>query len=217
MELLENQIGALIKNKKIVKNPINPRVIRGKPQTIRPIDDTASFACVGRLHPQSKGQDILLRALASDVWKARDWTLSLYGHGPQKIVLQQLVDALELQGKVLFMGHAADVSEIWARHDILLLPSRYEGMPLALIEAMVCGRPSVSTDVGDVRELVHEGVTGCLASAATTELYASALERMWNLRQKWPEMSVKSYEYIENWLGNDPAQELADLILAYTH
>lgn len=214
LELLENQIGTLIKNHTIVKNPLNPCVAGAQPNFRERPGQTVSFANVARLHPESKGQDILLRVLAGNAWRSRDWSLCFYGSGPQQHVLQQLVEALELKERIYFKGHLSDVNAIWAQHDMLLLPSRYEGMPLALIEAMSCGRPSVATDVGDVGVLVKEGVTGCLAEAPTIQLYSAALERMWTLRPQWTEISVNARRHVESWLDGDPVNQFRDLVLS---
>ena len=56
---------------------------------------------------------------------------------------------------------------IWAEHHALVLPSRFEGMPLVVVEAMLCGRPCIVTDVGGNAELIRDGINGFLAKAPT--------------------------------------------------
>src|SRR5207245_589821 len=65
-------------------------------------------------------------------------------------------------------------------------PSYAEGTPLALVEAMLCARPAVVTDVGGNAEWVEEGATGFLAAAPTARSIGDALERAWGARERWP-------------------------------
>ena len=75
-----------------------------------------------------------------------------------------------------FAGFVAP-EDIWAKEQILVLPSRQEGLPIALVEAMMAGRPAVVTDVGGNREVIDEGITGFIAEAPTVCAVSAALER----------------------------------------
>ena len=89
---------------------------------------------------------------------------------------------------VEFAGHQNNIEEIWRKHHALVLPSRFEGMPLVVVEAMLCGRPCIATDVGGNRELVRDGINGFLAKAPTVELLDEAMNRAWDNRgrlRKW--------------------------------
>jgi glycosyltransferase involved in cell wall biosynthesis len=102
--------------------------------------------CVGRLCRQ-KGQDVLLRAWASVAERVPGARLVLVGDGP---------DAASLRARapesVLFAGPVADAAPWYQAADLVVLPSRWEGMALAPLEAMACGRPVVVTDVDGARE-----------------------------------------------------------------
>ena len=82
-------------------------------------------ACVGRLDPNTKGQDILLEALASPIWRNCRWHLSLYGEGPKRNSLERLTVRLGLSNCVTFAGHAANIEEVWSTNHVLVLPSRH--------------------------------------------------------------------------------------------
>ena len=82
-----------------------------------------------------------------------------------------------------FAGFVEDIEQLWTRHHALVLPSRFEGMPLSLVEAMLCGRPSIVTDVAGHRELVRDNVNGFLAKAPTVELLNEAMNRAWENRR----------------------------------
>ena len=103
---------------------------------------------VGRLHEQ-KGFDMLLEAWNNvqrdNVQCTKDWTLRIVGEGEQRKKLEQQIKDLQLSNVVL-AGRVENVVEEYAAASLFVLSSRYEGLPLALIEAMWCGLPCVSFD-----------------------------------------------------------------------
>ncbi|QEV19282.1 glycosyltransferase [Streptomyces alboniger] len=102
--------------------------------------------CVGRLCRQ-KGQDVLLRAWASVTARVPGARLVLVGDGPDAARLREGADA-----SVTFAGAAGDAADWYRAADVVVLPSRWEGMALAPLEAMACARPVVVTDVDGARE-----------------------------------------------------------------
>lgn len=99
---------------------------------------------VGRLHEQ-KGFDLLLRAWQTIETAHPDWTLRIVGEGPRRGELEQQIDRLSLQ-RVTLAGRTENVAREYAAAKLFVLSSRYEGLPLALIEAMWCGLPCVAFD-----------------------------------------------------------------------
>ena len=91
------------------------------------------------------------------------WHLELVGDGPNLEAMKSHALALELADRVSFMGALDNVPERLARSDVLLLVSRWEGLPLTILEAMRAGLPVIASDVGGVKEAVSEGETGFLA------------------------------------------------------
>jgi glycosyltransferase involved in cell wall biosynthesis len=112
-----------------------------------------AVACVGRLTAQ-KGLTWLLDA--APAWLARlpDCDLLLVGQGPQEQQLRRQCAALGIADRVHFAGWRADVPEILAASAALVLPSRWEGMPNAVLEAMAAGLPVVAADAEGVSELL---------------------------------------------------------------
>src|SRR5207302_353678 len=99
-----------------------------------------------------------------------------FGAGHNGEALRGLATRLALK-KVDFPGFVSDVESIWKTHHALVLPSRTEGLPLALIEAMMCGRFGIVTNAGGSAEVVEEGRTGFIANAATADGFDHAMER----------------------------------------
>lgn len=126
--------------------------------------------CVGRLCRQ-KGQDVLLRAWDAVQRQVPDARLVLVGDGPDRDRLRAAAPA-----SVLFAGAVADASPWYQAADVVVLPSRWEGMALAPLEAMACGRPVVVTDVDGARESLPRSFTGpCLVPPEDARALAGAV------------------------------------------
>jgi glycosyltransferase involved in cell wall biosynthesis len=108
----------------------------------------------------------------------------------------------------------SDVAGIWDRNHLLLLPSRFEGLPLALVEAMWCGRPAVVTDAGGNAELCVDGETGFVAAAPMVGLYEQALARAWERRDTWKDMGKAARERVARVLPEDPIGDFCQQLLA---
>jgi glycosyltransferase involved in cell wall biosynthesis len=211
-ELFERQIGCELSNTEIVRNPYNVRIDAAPNWPPFNANSTLRFACVGRLDPPSKGQDILLEAFASNVWKKRDWALTFYGTGPAGDILGRLARRFELSDRVKFAGFVDDVEEIWTENHLLVMPSRYEGLPLAIVEAMICGRTVVATAVAGNSEIIEDGVTGFLADAPTVSSVGNALERMWSRRFELEKFGAAAALSIRQQVPSDPAKIFAEKI-----
>ncbi|CAL9459423.1 glycosyltransferase [Streptomyces sp. enrichment culture] len=130
---------------------------------------TPLVVCVGRLCRQ-KGQDVLLAAWESVLARVPGARLVLVGDGPDRARL-----AARAPASVLFTGAVADAAAWYRAADLVVLPSRWEGMALAPLEAMACGRPVVVTDVDGAREgLPPALVPHCLVPAEDPAALAEA-------------------------------------------
>jgi glycosyltransferase involved in cell wall biosynthesis len=212
--LLEKQIGCELPNAEIVRNPFNVNINAAPP---RPHSDDRSelrFACVARLHPPSKGQDVLLEAVADPVWQDREWRLTFYGEGSARNGIERMVQRLGLRDRVRLAGFVTPVEAIWAENHVLVMPSRYEGLPLAMVEAMMCARPVVATDVAGHSEIIDEGITGFLADAPTVPSVRKALETLWARRLDLEAMGKAASRSIRQQVPSDPASIFAGKIRA---
>jgi glycosyltransferase involved in cell wall biosynthesis len=203
--LFERQIGCELPNAEIVWNPFNVDINVSPAWLPLRSDGELYLACVARLHPPSKGQDILLGALADPLWADRCWRLTFYGEGPMRDGIEQLVRYYGLQDRVTFAGYVASVERIWEKNHVLVMPSRYEGLPLAIVEAMLCGRPVVVTNIAGHSEVVEDGVSGFLADAPTVASMAGALERLWLRRADLRQMGSAAAISIRKQVPADPA------------
>jgi glycosyltransferase involved in cell wall biosynthesis len=127
------------------------------------------IGAAGRFHPQ-KGFDTLLHALA----ELPGVRLRLVGDGPERERLIRLSKSLELEDRVEFEEWVEEPAAALGGIDLFCLPSRFEGLPLALLEAMRAGIPVVGTDVGSVSDAIDHGVTGLLVPPDDPSALAAA-------------------------------------------
>jgi glycosyltransferase involved in cell wall biosynthesis len=209
--MAEKQLACELPNAEVVRNPFNVDFDASPPWPPLGQQGELRFACVGRLEPVGKGQDILFEALAGPAWAARNWRLHLYGGGENRGGLERWAQRLGLADRIVFEGHTVDIEKIWSLNHVLVMPSRIEGLPLALIEAMLCGRPVVATDVAGA-EVIEEGVTGFLAEAPTVGCVGNALDRFWARREDASEIGATAAKRIRQMLPPNPARIFADKI-----
>jgi glycosyltransferase involved in cell wall biosynthesis len=114
---------------------------------------------------------------------------------------------------VSFGGFVRDVASIWSDHHGLILPSRCEGLPLVLVEAMLSGRVPIVTNVGGSGEIVDDGVTGFLAGAPTEDSLDEAMERAWERRAEWPAIGAAAATKIRALVPPNPAELMAAMLL----
>ena len=199
--LTEEQLGFQLPRAAVVRNPF---FVSWEPRTDWPDDRTElRLACVGRLHPKEKGQDLLLRVLARRRWRDRPLSVKFYGDGLQRASLERMASNLNLTN-VSFAGFVRDVLAIWSVHHGLILPSRCEGLPIVLVEAMLSGRVPVVTNVGGNAEVVDDGITGYLAAAPTEDALDEAMERAWSERHRWREVGAAAAERIRTVIPREP-------------
>lgn len=201
LDLLRLQVGETLQNAEVVWNPCN--VSRDRTPAWPDESGGWRLACVARIDLAAKGQDLLLQTLAWPEWRARPVKLNCFGAGPDEMTLRRMAAMLNLSS-VRFCGHVTNIRAIWEENHLLVLPSRYEGLPLALVESMWCGRPAVVTDVGGNAELCIDNETGFVARAATVSCFNDALQRAWDRREEWLRMGQAARARVEDQMPIDP-------------
>jgi glycosyltransferase involved in cell wall biosynthesis len=131
---------------------------------------------VGRLSVQ-KDLPTLIDALSHVVRQTPNVELHIVGDGPERARLQRMVSERHLSDRVTFRGwvNKDRIAECYQNADAFVLPSRYEGMPNVVLEAMACGLPIVATDIAGCEELVQENVNGYLVPVGDSDALAARL------------------------------------------
>lgn len=166
----------------VVPNGVDPerwRAARALERAELDVGPDAELVLVVGLLNSAKGQDLALRALAAGPLAARPGAvLLLAGHGDDRAALEALAVELGVADRVRFLGWRDDVPALMATADVVLLPSRWEGMPYVVLEAMAAGKPVVATRVDGARDLVEEGRTGLVVDVGDVDAIAGAVARV---------------------------------------
>lgn len=145
------------------------------------IDDAFTLAITRNLEP-IYGLDVAIRALAIAREKAPALRLIIAGSGPQKPALETLVASLGLEDVVEFCGRLSreEIVDLYHRADAALNPTHVDNMPNSVLEALACGLPVVSTDVGGVPFIVRDEQTALLVPPDDPQAMAAAIVRMYH-------------------------------------
>jgi glycosyltransferase involved in cell wall biosynthesis len=136
---------------------LQPQVVTNAPRVYATNQHAHTVICVGAMEVLSKAQDILIEACALCTRRGMDLHLILIGDGKMRKSLEVLAGEVGMAVRVTFAGQLANESQITRaldNADLFALPSRTEGLPRAMIEAMARGLPCIGSDVGGIPELI---------------------------------------------------------------
>lgn len=139
--------------------------------------DAPVVTMIARMHPM-KGNATMVRIMRRVVDACPGAVLVFAGDGPDRAACEALVADLGLVDHTRFLGHRHDVPELLAAADLVVVPSRAEGLGLAAIEALAAGRPVVAFDVGGLKEVVSDGVDGYCVPPGDEAAFAAAVTRL---------------------------------------
>jgi glycosyltransferase involved in cell wall biosynthesis len=127
---------------------------------------------------EHKGLKYLLESASLLLASRKDIIFMLVGEGTLKAELKKLCVDLKIEKNVIFTGERRDIPEILFSIDIFVLPSLREGLGLAILEAMACGKPVIATNVGGISEIVKNRVNGILVSPRDPEVLHTAMKEL---------------------------------------
>jgi GalNAc-alpha-(1->4)-GalNAc-alpha-(1->3)-diNAcBac-PP-undecaprenol alpha-1,4-N-acetyl-D-galactosaminyltransferase len=139
---------------------------------------TPSLIAIGRLHPQ-KGFDLLFKAFHKIHAKHPDWQITILGEGSIRPELEQLRSQLNLTDRIHLPGLVTNVPEYLNQADLFVMPSRFEGFPMALCEAMAYGLPVLAADcLSGPRDIIENDVNGVLVKTEDIDALAAGLDKL---------------------------------------
>lgn len=178
------------------------------------------LVCVASRLNEQREHETLLRALPSVLARRPDVSVVVLGDGPRRELLEGLARELALGERVRFLGTRFDAVEVMAASDIFSQPTLYEGMPVAVLEAMALGLPVVASAVEGVTELVEDERSGLLVPPRDVPALEQALQRLIEdedlraglgargreiVRERYgPDTWIQSFERIYRELGASP-------------
>jgi glycosyltransferase involved in cell wall biosynthesis len=208
LRLTEEQFGKKLPNGQVIFNPVK---LSGNIVPYPKSKVPYKMACLGRLFLLDKGQDVLLRIMSEQKWRDRPVMISFVGKGTDEAALKDMAALLDIKN-VEFKGQINDIENMWKDYHALVLPSRSEGLPLSMVEAMSAGRPVIISNAGGNTELVEEGVTGFIGYP-NEESFGEAMERAWQARDQWEEIGKTAATFITANVPKYPEKDFAYLVL----
>lgn len=158
----------------VLPNPVSNELL----ETNREKSDVCKIVTLGRLSEQ-KNHQLLIEAVSLASQKYPEITLDIYGDGPLKSKLQEMIDKNNMAGRIHLCGITDDVKSVLLTHGLFIMTSNYEGMPNALIEAMATGMPCISTDCPTgPAELIQNMNNGILVPINDVKQCTEAIEYM---------------------------------------
>jgi len=160
--------------------PIVPRQHLGREAKLAEFGLASSgptIGFIGRLWPQKRVHDLIW---AVDVLRISGWKshLLIAGDGPRRAALERFTRNLDLESHVHFLGHQKDIDGLLDAIDVVVVPSRFEGMPNTVLEAMRAGKPVIATRIPGMDEVVLDGITGILVEPKQPFALARAISRL---------------------------------------
>ena len=114
------------------------------------------FLAIGRLTPKHKGFDLLIKAFDKFAQTNQDWYLDIVGEGPERDKLQNMIDNRYLGRRIKIHPFTNDIQMYYSQASVYVLSSRWEGMPLVLVEAMAHGLPIITSDLPICKEVLGD-------------------------------------------------------------
>ena len=158
---------------------------------------TKTIIAVGRLSNE-KGHDLLMKAFAAIATRCPEWSVTIWGEGKLRTELETLRNHLGLQGRVFLPGRTKRIYEKMKRADLFVMPSRYEGFPNALCEAMACGLPVISFDCPNgPRNIIRNNTDGILVAPEDIGALSETMEKLINKPKIRARLALHAPEIVE--------------------
>jgi len=207
MEVLDKNSGIKISNGDVLLNPLSFPV-PSSPSSFPPLQNgNYRFIMLAALELWRKAQDNLVKALSSEKWKQRNWTLHLYGDGKDRQKLQEVIQENGISDKIFLEGHTNDVKTALENAHLLFQITHIDAMPLVVVEAMAMARAVVVSKIGDMPRWVNEGENGWISSDASVEQIDITLEKAWQKKEQWKQIGENAFSVFQKKYPA-PAEEL---------
>lgn len=197
MEVLDKNSGIKIPNGDVLLNPLSfpvPSTAASYP----PLQNgNYRFIMLAALELWRKAQDNLVKALSSEKWKGRNWTLHLYGDGKDRQKLNELIHANGMSDKIFLEGHTGDVRSALEHAHLLFQITHIDAMPLVVVEAMAMARAAVVSKIGDMPRWVNEEENGWISKDASVEQIEATLEKAWQQKEQWKQMGENAFSVFQ--------------------
>lgn len=202
---------------RVIHNP----VVRPPEPRAAPLSGSArtrpagrAMVALGRLG-EEKGFDLLIEAFAQVAPRHPTWSLAIFGNGPRRARLEQMVRERGLSAHARLPGFTTRPFDILRAADLFVLPSRSEGFPNALCEAMSCGCPVIAAACSSaVHEIVRDGVDGVVVPADDPEALARAIDRLMSSDDERRRLGARAVDVVDRFALEKAMAQWDAIVLA---
>lgn len=165
--------------------------------------DILNIINIARITYYKKGQDILIKALKECKNKGMKFVCNFVGGVYEYDIesfeyLKDLVNQLNLTEDIYFLGSRDDITELLSKSDLFILPSRYEGLPISLLEAMAAKLPIIASDISGSNDLIQHEKNGLLFESENHIDLANKILDLYNNQEKMHQLAQKGFYFVQN-------------------
>jgi len=201
--MAEEQIGAGIENSRLFQYPV--RFDFSQPLAW-PAGEIPRIGMVNRIDIHHKGLDLAVEAVSLLKKEGVRLELTVVGRGGDEAKFKEMIQRHGVEKEVKMEPYTEDLQRFWAGHELLLLPSRFEGLAVSMVEAMGFGRPVIRTPYGGCEEWMEEGVNGWICPEAGVAALVDTLRKAVEARGRWREMGVAAHRKVKKDLELRPGR-----------
>lgn len=202
--LAEEQVARPITSARSFQLPLRHDVVAPLPWPES--SDSVRLGIVGRIDAHHKGLDIAVHTMAQLKKAGIKARLAIVGHGPDEAYLRELISFCGAEDCVELGSYTSDLEGFWRDQELCLLPSRYEGLGVTMLEAMSFGRPVLRTPYGGCEEWIDDGANGFVCPASEVAMLVETLKCAIAVRDKWREMGLAAHAKIKRDLDPRPGR-----------
>lgn len=166
--------------------------------------------CIGELLP-NKNQQLVISAMPVILKDHPDAKLLIAGNGPEKENLERLIESLNLRENVELLGYRTDIDDFHKISDLLVACSIREGLPINVIEAMMCGKPVVLTENRGHRELIDNENNGFMISVTDCDGLATYVCELLDNEERYQILSCNAYVFSKRYSKAKVKEELKEI------
>lgn len=200
-QMVTRHLAADLPNACVIRNPVHPKIDAANPPAFPPLEGPLVLATASRLNCYTKGHDYLLQAFASDEIRRQDFVCRIYNDGPHRRLLGELIAYYGLEKRVTLEGHSPDITAIWRGAHVHVMPSLVESAPIALVEAMLCARPTVASKSSGIPEWLVEGENGFMVESINTWNLVPGLLKAFESRDRLAELGRAAHQRAREMMG----------------
>lgn len=167
-------------------------------------DNLFKMAMVTTIDFEAKGLDKLISVLSKPEWRARNFQIEIYGGGKDTDAFKSLLLENSLNEKIKLMGYNSNIEEIWQQNQILIMSSNVDAAPSALLEAMVCGRTCICTNVGFNNEWIKTNKTGFISRSTQLNDFEDTMDLAWSNRETWEQLGINCHKRAKDYIIPKP-------------